>query len=259
MNNIKTLAERLRNAYLQRTPCAPLRHTIGITNIELAYAIQTLNNNLLIEKGARAVGRKIGLTSKVVQKQLGVAQPDFGLLLDTMEILNNDSISVTELMQPKVEAEIAFVLKDDLPNRPIHMAELIGAIDYAVAAIEVVGSRIENWDIRITDTIADNASASHYIIGHRPVKLENLDLLRCEMQMTKNGEVVSTGNGAACLGSPLNATLWLANTMAKLGTPLKAGELILSGALGPMASVEAGDSFEATFTGLGHVSVHFTK
>lgn len=258
MNKIPVLAQQLRNAYLHRTPCAPLRHTIGTTDIESAYAIQTFNNSLLIEKGAQVVGRKIGLTSKVVQQQLGVNQPDFGLLLNTMEVLNNDSISVTELMQPKAEAEIAFVLKNDLPNRPIHMAELISAIDYAVAAIEIVGSRIENWDIKITDTIADNASASHYVIGHRPVKLENLDLLRCEMQMTKNGIIVSTGTGAACLGSPLNATLWLANTMTKLGTPLKAGELVLSGALGPMSNVVAGDSFEAIFTGLGHVSVHFT-
>jgi 2-keto-4-pentenoate hydratase len=135
--------------------------------------------------------------------------------------------------------------------------ELLSKIDYALASIEIVGSRIENWNIKITDTIADNASASHYVVGHQPVKLENVDLVNSKMQMTKNGEVVSSGVGSACLGSPINATLWLVNKMAALGTPLKAGEVILSGALGPMSSVAAGDTVVATFEGLGSVSVSF--
>ncbi len=255
---INQLAKQLREAHDTRTACAPLRDIIGMEDLASAYAIQEVNNNLLIKNGARVVGRKIGLTSKAVQAQLGVDQPDFGILLNTMEVLNNDSISVKELMQPKVEAEIAFVLAKDLPEHELSMHELISAIDYALAAIEIVGSRIEKWNIKITDTIADNASASHFVVGHQPVKLENVDLINSKMQMTKNGKVVSEGSGAACLGSPLNATLWLVNTMAKLGTPLKAGEVILSGALGPMAAVEAGDRFEASFTGLGTVSVSFT-
>ncbi len=254
---IEKLAKQLRDAYARRIACPPLREVIGVEDIELAYAIQNTNNQLLIKEGARVTGRKIGLTSKAVQKQLGVNQPDFGVLLNTMEVLNGDSVSMSELMQPKVEAEIAFVLKEDLPAHALTTTELISAIDYALAAIEIVGSRIANWDIKITDTVADNASASHYVLGHRPVRLENIDLVGCKMQMTKNGEVVSTGSGAACLGSPLNATLWLVNQMAALGTPLKAGEVILSGALGPMANVEAGDTFAATFDGLGSVSVSF--
>jgi 2-keto-4-pentenoate hydratase len=256
---INQLAKQLREAYATRTACSPLRDIIGMEDLASAYAIQEVNNNLLIKGGARVVGRKIGLTSKAVQAQLGVDQPDFGILLNTMEILNNDSISVKELMQPKAEAEIAFVFAKDLPPHELSMHELISSIDYALASIEIVGSRIENWNIKITDTIADNASASHFVVGHQPVKLENVDLINCKMQMTKNGKIVSEGSGAACLGSPLNATLWLVNTMAKLGTPLKAGEVILSGALGPMASVEAGDKFEASFTGLGTVSVSFTE
>lgn len=257
MNTIETLAQQLRDAYAARVACPPLRTVIGVEDLDTAYAIQDFNNQLLIEKGARITGRKIGLTSKAVQKQLGVDQPDFGILLDSMEVLNGDAIAVTELMQPKVEAEIAFVLKEDLPARKLTTTELLSKIDYALAAIEIVGSRIENWNIKITDTIADNASASHYVVGHQPVKLENVDLINCKMQMTKNGEVVSTGIGSACLGSPINATLWLVNKMAALGTPLKAGEVILSGALGPMSNVAAGDTVLATFEGLGSVSVSF--
>jgi 2-keto-4-pentenoate hydratase len=259
---MEKLAQQLRTAYETRTACSPLRNEIGIEDLETAYKIQAINNDLLIEKGARVTGRKIGLTSKVVQAQLGVDQPDFGLLLDTMEVLNNDSISMSELMQPKVEAEIAFVLGKDLPNHKVSMVDIINAIDYALPAIEIVGSRIENWNIKITDTIADNASASHYVLGHTPTKLSDFDVVNCKMEMNKFTtiwEEVSAGKGAACLGSPLNATLWLANKMAELGTPLKAGEVILSGALGKMASVNAGETFKATIQGLGSVSVSFTE
>lgn len=254
---IEQLAQQLREAYINKTPCPPLRTQIGVEDLKTAYAIQHLNNQILINKGARVTGYKIGLTSPAVQQQLGVNQPDFGALLDTMEILNNTSFPVADLMQPKAEGEIAFVLKEDLPARPLAIHELISAIDYALAAIEIVGSRIENWNIKITDTIADNASASHYVLGHRPMKLSAFDVVNCKMEMTKNGELVSSGISSACLGSPLNATLWLVNKMAALGTPLKAGHVIFSGALGKMANIEAGDTFEATFEGLGSVSVSF--
>jgi 2-keto-4-pentenoate hydratase len=259
---IQKLAKQLRDACENRTACPPLREVIGMEDLDTAYAIQALNNDLLIQKGARVTGRKIGLTSVAVQEQLGVDQPDFGILLDTMEVLNGGSISVSELMQPKVEAEVAFVLGKDLPNRKITTVELINSIDYALAAIEIVGSRIENWNIKITDTIADNASASHYVLGHKPTKLSDFDVVNCQMRMDKIthfSEDVSSGSGAACLGSPINATLWLANKMAELGTPLKAGEVILSGALGKMANVEAGDTFRANIEGLGSVSVSFTE
>lgn len=259
---IEKLAKQLRDAYENRTACSPLREVIGVEDLDTAYAIQALNNDLLIQKGARVTGRKIGLTSVAVQEQLGVNQPDFGILLDTMEVLNGGSISVSELMQPKVEAEVAFVLAKDLPNRKITTVELINSIDYALAAIEIVGSRIENWNIKITDTIADNASASHYVLGHKPTKLSDFDVVNCQMSMDKIRdfcEDVSSGSGAACLGSPLNATLWLANKMAELGTPLKAGEVILSGALGKMSNVEAGDTFRANIEGLGSVSVSFVE
>jgi len=167
---IDQLAKQLRDAYQNRQACAPLRDIIGIEDIETAYAIQNINNKLRLDAGARMTGRKIGLTSKAVQKQLGVDQPDFGMLLNTMEVLNGDTIAMSELMQPKVEAEIAFVLGKDLPYHEITTVELLSSIDYALASIEIVGSRIENWNIKITDTVADNASASHYVVGHQPVK-----------------------------------------------------------------------------------------
>ena len=250
-------AQILRVAYEKRTPCSPLREQIGVNDVELAYQIQAINNQILIQNGANITGHKIGLTSKAVQEQLGVDQPDFGMLLDTMEVLNGGTIQMSELMQPKVEAEIAFVLGKDLPNRPVSTVELINAIDYALAAIEIVGSRIKDWNIKITDTIADNASASHYVLGHKPTKLGDFDVINCQMSMTKNGSLASEGKGAACLGSPINATLWLADKMAEIGTPLKAGQVILSGALGKMTTVQAGDTIEASIDGLSSVSVSF--
>lgn len=257
MNKIEQLAQQLREVYRTKQVCTPIRAIIGTEDVATAYAIQKFNNQLLIDNGARVTGYKIGLTSKVIQERFGISQPDFGVLFDTMEVLNGDSIAASKLIQPKAEGEIALVLKNDLPNHTITAVELISNIDYILPAIEIVGSRIKNWDISITDTIADNASSSHYVVGHQPVKLENVDIISCEMKMTRNGELVSTGKGGDCLGSPINATLWLCNKMAQLGTPLKAGQLIFSGSLGPFVTIKAGDTFEASFSGLGKVSVSF--
>lgn len=250
-------ASGLRAAYKERTAIEPLRHEIGIENLEFAYDIQNANTLFRMNNGARMIGKKIGLTSDAVQAQLGVGQPDFGILFDDMELLNGRSVSMSELMQPKAEAEIAFVLAEDLDDDRITIMDLIAAIDYAVPAIEIVGSRIINWDIKITDTIADNASASHFVIGHRPRTLDEFDMVNTKMTMTKNGVVVSEGSGAACLGSPLNATLWLAKKMMELGNPLQAGELILSGAVGPMTQVKEDDMLVASFEGFGEVSIAF--
>ena len=250
-------AERLRKASDSRVVIDPLRDEIGITDLDFAYQIQNINTQLRIDAGAKIVGKKIGLTSKAVQSQLGVDQPDFGILFHDREVLTGSSISMNELMQPKVEAEVAFVLGEDLDGDGLTIVDLLASIDYALPAIEIVGSRIKNWDIKITDTIADNASASHYVLGHTPRTLDEFDVVACQMEMNKNGELVSQGTGADCLGSPLNATLWLANKMIELGEPLKAGELIFSGALGPMSNVQAKDQISISIQGLGHVSVSF--
>lgn len=257
-SNIIEAAARLRDAAASKTTCAPVRDLIGLTDLESAYAVQQINTQHRITAGARVVGHKIGLTAPVVQKQLGVDQPDFGLLWHDTEILNGGEIAVTKLMQPKAEAEIAFVLGKDLTGKELTSVDALNAIEYALAAIEIVGSRISNWDIKITDTIADNASASHWVIGHKPVQLQRLDLVNCKMSMTNHGKVVSEGLGSACLGSPINALLWLAQKMVAMGEPLKAGDLVLSGALGPMFSISAGDQIRASIEGLGTVSASFT-
>ncbi|MEL7533502.1 MAG: fumarylacetoacetate hydrolase family protein [Bacteroidota bacterium] len=254
---IQTAAKQLRQASASGQVCAPIRDLIGTNALDQAYSIQKINNQLRSAEGARQIGCKIGLTSEAVQKQLGVDQPDYGLLFDDMEVMHGAVIPWDQLMQPKAEAEIAFVMKENLPSASITTAELFSAIDYAVAAIEIVGSRIENWNIGIVDTIADNASASHFVLGHRPLPLTHLDLITSRMQLFKNTEKVSEGTGADCLGSPLTATMWLAKTMAKLGSPLQAGDIVLTGALGPMVAVEPGDSIRAVFDGLGEVSVRF--
>ncbi|MEZ4888298.1 MAG: fumarylacetoacetate hydrolase family protein [Chitinophagales bacterium] len=257
--NIEAAAKRLREAAQKGLTCKPIRDLIGETDLTKAYAVQEINTALRMAEGARIVGSKIGLTSPVVQQHFGINQPDFGMLWSDKEVWNNGEISVKEIMQPKAEAEIAFVLGKDLTSTSLTSIDVISAIDYALASIEIVGSRIEGWDIRITDTIADNASASHFVVGHQPARLENLDMIGCKMVMYRNGEIVSQGKGGDCLGSPINALLWLAKTMARLGKPMRAGDVVLTGALGPMIPISAGDSFRAEIEGLGEVSVNFTE
>lgn len=254
---IEEAALRLRNAEESKETCPPVRDLIDAGDQTSAYAIQQMNTAIKLANGGTVVGQKIGLTAPVVQKQLGVDQPDFGLLWGDKEIPNGGTISVQELMQPKVEAEIAFVLKSDLTNKDLTNEDIIEAIDYALPSIEVVGSRIANWDIKIADTIADNASASHWVVGSQPIALDAIDLMNCKMVMKNNLTIVSEGQGSDCLGSPINAVCWLANKMVEMGTPMKKGDLVLSGALGPMCAVSAGDYFTVEIEGLGTVEVGF--
>lgn len=254
---IEQAAHALREAARTGEHIAPLRETYADIDIDSAYAIQRLNTDRALAAGRRIVGCKIGLTSVAVQKQLGVDQPDFGMLLDDMSFGDGEPIPAALLSQPKIEAEIAFVIGRDLTmSNPGHL-DILNAIDYALPALEIVGSRIANWNIRIADTIADNASSSAFVIGNTPTKLSALDLRLCGMVLERRGEPVSVGAGAACLGNPINAVVWLARTMAERGTPLKAGDLLLSGALGPMVAVTPGDIFETRINGLGSVRAVF--
>lgn len=249
--NLTEIAQQLKQAENSKQPCAPIREHLNEKDLESAYKIQQLNIEKEVNSGKKIVGKKIGLTSKKVQEQLGVDQPDFGILLDSMEISANEEVDFSEFMQPKVETEIAFVLKEDLLKTNHSIEEIEKAIDYAVIAIEIVGSRIENWNIKITDTIADNASSSHFVLGTQRVALDQLNVVNSKMQMFINEEIVSEGDGNSCLGNPLNAVVWLANKMAEMKSPLKKGELILSGALGPMAVFKKGDTISANIEGLG--------
>lgn len=260
-------AHRLRQAQLDGQPCAPVRELIARARAEqphtsladLAYQVQHYNTLAAIDAGRRPVGHKIGLTSRAVQQQLGVDQPDFGQLFADMARGDGQPIAWNDTCQPKVEAEIALVLEHDLPHERHTLADLIRATAFALPAIEIVGSRIAQWDIQLGDTIADNASSGLFVLGGCPVPLDRLDLVRCGMSLSRGGEPVSLGAGAACLDNPLNAALWLADTLARLGTPLRAGDILLTGALGPMVAVRPGDRFTAHIQGLGSVSAAFAS
>ena len=257
---IQQAADRLWQAHETGIPCAPVRDLIGDSDVAAAYAVQEINTRRWLGGEEKVLsGRKIGLTSLSVQHQIGVDQPDFGMLFDDMEVMDGEEIAWSRCAQPKVEAEIAFVMAAPLTGGHIKMVDVMASIGFAVPAIEIVGSRIAGWDIRLADTIADNASSGLYVLGQTPRRLGEFDPRLCGMVMTRNNEPVSTGAGAACMGSPLNALLWLARTMAKAGEPLGPGDLVLSGALGPMVDVAPGDAFEARINGLGSVRAVFGK
>jgi 2-keto-4-pentenoate hydratase len=250
-------AFRLRAAAADGRPCLPVRDLIGATDVEAAYAVQALNNRDRLVAGAVVVGRKIGLTSEVVQRQLGVDQPDFGVLFADMEVPDGGVASMSRLLQPKVEAEIAFGLAADLAEGDLDDEQVRAAVAWAAPALEIVDSRVAGWDISFADTVADNASSGLYVIGAPQVDLATIDPVTVEMAMTLNGVEVSVGRGSASLGDPLVALAWLARTARDFGDPLRAGQVVLSGALGPMVAVAAGDAVTATISTLGSVSVTF--
>ncbi len=257
-NSLQHIAKRLEESSQTGTVIDPIRHELDANDLAAAYQIQQINVQYAVNQGRRIVGRKIGLTSATVQKQLGVDQPDFGTLFSDMAYSDSEVIDISEFIQPKCEAEVALVLANDLDQQHLSLTDLISATAYLLPAIEIEDSRISNWDIGILDTVADNASSAAYVLGHRPVLLADLDLRLAGMVMECNGEPVSFGVGAACLGHPLNAALWLAQKMVEMGTPLRAGDLVLTGALGPMVEVKSGDVFEARIQGLGSVRACFS-
>ena len=263
---ITAAVERLATALETRVPCAAVRDLIGTDDLPAAYAVQQGLVQQRLALGAHVVGRKIGATSEAVQNQLGVDQPDFGYLLDEMDVsdetASSGGISMRRLVQPRVEAEVAFVLAKDVD--PATEDELTidlvrDAVSLAIPALEIVDSRIENWDIRFTDTVADNASSGLYVIGKHGLPLDELEPKDVVMSLTINGEVRSSGNGAACLGDPLEALRWLAVQCYRFGDPLKAGHLVLSGALGPFVPFAPGDKVEASISGFETLVAEFKE
>lgn len=233
---VAAAVERLARALETRVPCAPVRDLIGTDDLAAAYAVQQGLVQRRLATGATVVGRKIGATSEAVQQQLGVDQPDFGYLLDEMDVSAHDPISMRRLVQPRVEAEVAFVLAGDIDppdEADITLEAVRVAVDVALPALEIVDSRIADWDIGFTDTVADNASSGLYVVGSPGRRLDDLEPRDVVMSLSINGEVRSIGNGAACLGDPLKALRWLAVQARRFGDPLRAGHLVLSGALGP--------------------------
>jgi 2-keto-4-pentenoate hydratase len=256
-SSIEAAVDRLDAAYAERIPCAPVADLIGSTDIDAAYAVQSALTARRIARGGQLAGRKIGLTSEVVQRQVGVSRPDFGVLFADMRYASGATVPMTRLLQPKAEAEIAFILAADVLEPDPASVRL--AVGTAVAAIEVVDSRIADWRIAITDTVADNASSGVFVLGDHELTLEQFSPADVPMRMLRNGTVASTGTGRACLGDPLNALEWLARTALDIGDPLRRGEVVLSGALGPLVPIEQGDLIEAEIGPLGVVAAKFEK
>jgi 2-keto-4-pentenoate hydratase len=255
-----SVVDELLDAYESKKPIAPVRERlIPLGDVDAAYAAQRAQVETWEKAGRRRVGAKIGLTAPAVQRQLGVDRPDFGVLLADMAVPDGAEIDHGSLLQPRVEAEVAFVLGADLPDGRVTVADVVRATDFLLPAIEVVDSRIAGWDITIVDTVADNASSGMYVLGTTPRRIADVDLRLCGAVLEHAGEPVSVGAGAACLGNPLHAVAWLATTLAAAGSPLRAGDVVLSGALGPMVPAVAGASYEARISGLGSVRATFSK
>ena len=256
-NLITQLGDELYGALVSRQVLEPLTSRHPEITIEDAYHIQQRMIARRLDKGEKIVGKKIGVTSAAVMNLLGVRQPDFGYMLDGMIYNEGESIPIGTLIQPKAEGEIAFMMKKDLSGPGVTAADVLAATEGVMACFEIVDSRIRDWKIKIQDTVADNASCGVFVLGDRLVDPREVDLATCGMVLEKNGDIACTGAGAATLGNPVNAMVWLANTLGRLGIPLKAGEVVLSGSLGPMIPVQAGDNLRVTIGGIGGCSVRF--
>jgi len=255
---VDTLAERLRGAY-GTVPVPPMRDALAPLDAAAAYAVQAANTAFWIRQGRRVVGRKVGLTARTVQAQLGVDQPDFGVLFEDMAIEDGGVLASRSVLQPRVEAEVALVLARDLDRPDATVADVAAATAYVAAAIEIVDSRIADWKITFADTVADNGSSGLYVLGRENRPLAGLDLYTCGMVLEIDGVVASLGVGAACLGHPLQAAAWLVRTLAAAGDPLRAGSVVLTGALGPMVPIRPGAHVRAAIGGLGDVSFNYVE
>jgi 2-keto-4-pentenoate hydratase len=255
---LREAADRLIAAAAAPRQCDPVRDILGDTDVASAYAVQRLLTEDSLARGRLIVGHKIGLTSPAVQQQLGVDQPDSGVLFADMQVPAGSTVTMSTLLQPKVEAEIAFILAEDLDD-DLSDSRIRAAAGIAIPAIEIVDSRVRDWSISIVDTVADNGSSALFVLGSEVVAAVDLDFDLRTMQLTEDGMLVSTGKGSDCLGSPLNALRWLARTARDNGAPLLAGHIVLAGALGPMVPARSGSKYIAEIDGIGSVEVSFAE
>lgn len=252
---VTRVASELLQARREQRPIPPIASpSFDLTD---AYAAQLQQVQEWTSQKRQIAGYKVGLTSATMQAQLGVAEPDFGHLFADEFHLSGEAIPFSTFIQPRVEPEIAFVLGRSLTGPGVTVAEAIQAVDYAVASLEIIDSRIEDWKISLVDTVADNASAGAVVLGTQPVKLEDLDLRLIGTILRRNGNVIQTGAGAAVMGSPLSALVWLANTLGKLGTTLEAGSVVLPGSVTAAISAARGDAVSADFATLGSAVARF--
>lgn len=256
-SKIEKYGDELYDALINRKAVAPLTDREADITIEDAYQIQQRMIQRRLDAGETIIGKKIGVTSKVVMDMLKVDQPDFGMMTSGMVFNEGEAIDTSTMIAPRAEAEVAFVLKSDLMGPGVTAADVLRATECVVPCFEIVDSRIQDWKIKIQDTVADNASCGVLVLGGRRKSPADIDLALAGMVLEKNGEIISTSTGAAVQGSPVNAVAWLANTLGNLGIGLKAGEVILSGSQSPLVPVKAGDSLVCTVGGLGGTSVRF--
>lgn len=254
----RELADELWEADRSAKPVAPLTDRHPDLDIADAYAIQTVNIERRTAAGQRVIGRKVGLTAKPMQRMLGVDEPDFGVLTDEMVVEDGDLIDLGRLVQPRVEAELAFVMGEDLAGPGVSTARALAAIEGALPSVEVVDSRVADWKIKLVDTVADNASSGMLVLGGRMRPVADLDLRLLGVVVSRHGQMIDTGAGAAALGNPARCVAWLANTLGRLGAGLRAGDVVLPGAVHAMVPVEPGDVFRAEFAHLGAVTVRFS-
>lgn len=250
-------AKSLLASYASKQPLRPLRERFPDLTIEDGYWIQQEQIKHWTANGARICGHKVGLSSTVMQRQMGVDQPDYGHLLDDMFILEHESIPWGRFLQPRVEPEIAFVLAKPLIGPGVTVADAVDAVKFVLPALELIDSRIQDWNISIVDTVADNASSGGVVLGGKPASLHDIDLRLTGCVLHCNGELIGTGAGAAVLDSPLNALVWLANTLGPLGVRLEPGYVVLPGSMTASVPAGPGDKFVLTVAGLGAVSATF--
>jgi 2-keto-4-pentenoate hydratase len=251
------IANRILEVYESGVPIAPVR--TEVSGLAAAYAVQRATFDAWVKAGRKPAGHKIGLTSRAVQEQLGVHEPDYGVLFSDIILENGAHIDPRAVLQPRVEPEVAFVLKTDLVGENLTADQVVAATDYVVPAVEVCGSRIKGWDIRFEDTVADNASSGLVVLGSRKWKPDLAQLADLHVKVRLNGTINAEGRGAACLGNPANAVAWLAGALTRLGDRLRAGDVIMSGAMAKMVAAEVGSSFDADFGAFGSVSLHFDR
>jgi 2-keto-4-pentenoate hydratase len=257
----KSIAERLDNAQRTRTPIAPITESDGITDVKTAYAIQTHWTKMLLARGEKIAGRKIGLTSKAIQAQLGVSEPDYGTLWQSSFYqANNGSVTIpaADFLQPRIEGEIAFLIGKKLNGPNITAEQVLEATEACALGVEIVASRIADWKIKLVDTIADNASYGGFTLGPWDKKMRESDLSALAMQITHNGALAAEGVGAAALGNPALSTAWLANKLLEFGVALEPGDVVISGGITKMLPVKAGDKFVFSLTGQPDLAVNFS-
>lgn len=253
------LAESLRQAEKNRKAVAPLTERHPSLSIEDAYSIQMLNVDARLKAGGKIIGKKVGLTSKAMQDSLGVNEPDFGHLFADMVQAEEVPLSISAYLQPKIEAELAFILGEDLKGPGVSIADVLRASAGVMASFEVIDSRVADWKIKIQDTIADNGSSAGLLLGAELFPVSACNLKYVGLVLEKNGKIIDTAAGGAVLGHPAASVAWLANSLGSMGTTLRKGEIILSGSFTKAYPVAPGDNFSAHFGGLGSVKISFTE